>query len=156
MNRARKAFTLIELLVVVAIIAVLRAVLLPVSARARAEARSVQCKSQLREYARGFQSYLSDHREVFPAADYGPDAQRHVLWAPAWFQLIERYGFGQQIYDRERARREGRLFGLGRCPELRAPQQSNGIEWNWDYDWTALGCGYNRFFLGWTSSIATG
>ena len=51
---ARKArgFTLIELLVVIAIIAILAAILFPVFARARENARKSNCQSNLKQIAR--------------------------------------------------------------------------------------------------------
>ncbi len=145
----RRALSLVELLVVVAIIAILLAVLLPSLRRARAVARSTKCKTQLREYARGFQYYLADDRDTFPAADYGPDRARRTIRGPTWFELVESYWLGPEVLDPVRARRVGRRFGLGRCPELQGVQESNGIEWRWRYSWTALGYGYNRYFLGW-------
>lgn len=57
----RRAFTLIEVLVVVAILAMLGALLLPVLVRAKAQARSVQCISNLRQLSLAAQLYWDDH-----------------------------------------------------------------------------------------------
>ena len=45
----RRGFTLIELLVVIAIIAILAAILFPVFARARENARKANCASNLKQ-----------------------------------------------------------------------------------------------------------
>lgn len=139
------AFTLIELLVVVAIIALLISTLLPGLREARRQSREVKCRTQLREFARGFQFYLADFRDIFPAADYGPAGQevRH----PTWFELIEKYWRGQEV-DLAADRESGRAYALGRCPDLTDRRVSNGIDWTWDYDWRTFGYGYNRIFLG--------
>ena len=47
-TNGRSAFTLIELLVVIAIIAILAAILFPVFARARENARRSSCQSNLK------------------------------------------------------------------------------------------------------------
>lgn len=139
------AFTLIELLTVVAIVALLIAILLPALREARRQSREVKCKTQLREFARGFQFYLAEYRDIFPAADYGPSGQeiRH----PTWYELIEKYWRGQEA-DVAADRESGRTYALGRCPELAELRVSNDIEWQWDYDWRTFGYGYNRIFLG--------
>lgn len=62
----RKAFTLIELLVVIAIIAILAAILFPVFARAREQARKTSCTSNLRQIGTALQMYLQDYDETFP------------------------------------------------------------------------------------------
>jgi prepilin-type N-terminal cleavage/methylation domain-containing protein/prepilin-type processing-associated H-X9-DG protein len=61
-------FTLIELLVVIAIIALLAAILFPVFARARENARKASCLSNLKQLGLGFTQYLQDYDGRFPGA----------------------------------------------------------------------------------------
>jgi len=64
----RKGFTLIELLVVIAIIAILAAILFPVFARARENARRASCQSNEKNIALGFKQYIQDNGEKYPPA----------------------------------------------------------------------------------------
>ncbi len=64
-------FTLIELLVVIAIIAILAAILFPVFARARENARRSSCQSNLKQIGLGFVQYSQDYDEKFPAGPRG-------------------------------------------------------------------------------------
>jgi len=68
-----KGFTLIELLVVVAIIAVLAAILFPVFARARENARKSSCLSNLKQISLGWMMYTQDYDEVAPLAVFYSD-----------------------------------------------------------------------------------
>ena len=65
-NRAKRGFTLIELLVVIAIIAILAAILFPVFARARENARRTSCLSNMRQLGMGFMQYGQDYDEQLP------------------------------------------------------------------------------------------
>jgi prepilin-type N-terminal cleavage/methylation domain-containing protein/prepilin-type processing-associated H-X9-DG protein len=64
----RKGFTLIELLVVIAIIAILAAILFPVFARARENARRSSCQSNLKQIGLGLMQYKQDYDERWPSA----------------------------------------------------------------------------------------
>lgn len=61
-----RGFTLIELLVVIAIIAILAAILFPVFARARENARRASCQSNLKQIALSFHQYSQDYDERLP------------------------------------------------------------------------------------------
>ena len=75
-NRAHRstksAFTLIELLVVIAIIAILAAILFPVFARARENARRSSCQSNLKQIGLGLLQYSQDYDEKMVRVSYGP------------------------------------------------------------------------------------
>ena len=65
-NGTRSAFTLIELLVVIAIIAILAAILFPVFAQAREQARASVCVSNTRQIGLAVGMYLQDFDETEP------------------------------------------------------------------------------------------
>jgi prepilin-type N-terminal cleavage/methylation domain-containing protein/prepilin-type processing-associated H-X9-DG protein len=64
-TRKSRGFTLIELLVVIAIIAILAAILFPVFARARENARRASCQSNLKQIGLGLLQYTQDYDERF-------------------------------------------------------------------------------------------
>src|SRR6476620_7318686 len=61
-----KGFTLIELLVVIAIIAILAAILFPVFAKARENARATTCRSNLRQLGLAMTQYTEDYDGAYP------------------------------------------------------------------------------------------
>ena len=67
---AGSGFTLIELLVVVAIISILAAILFPVFARAREEARKTTCTSNLRQIGLATAMYAQDYDESYPICNF--------------------------------------------------------------------------------------
>ena len=62
----RSAFTLVELLVVIAVVAILAALLFPVFARARENARRTSCQSNLKQLSLAATLYSQDYDEHFP------------------------------------------------------------------------------------------
>ena len=62
---AQRGFTLIELLVVIAIIGILAAILFPVFARARENARRASCQSNLKQIGLGMAQYTQDYDEMY-------------------------------------------------------------------------------------------
>jgi prepilin-type N-terminal cleavage/methylation domain-containing protein/prepilin-type processing-associated H-X9-DG protein len=82
--RRRAGFTLIELLVVIAIIAILAAILFPVFARARENARRSSCQSNLKQLGLSFIQYAQDFDERLPQIAWAPGVQYYAYGtAPA-------------------------------------------------------------------------
>src|SRR5450755_1930358 len=84
----RPGFTLIELLVVVAIIALLAAILFPVFARARENARRTSCSSNLKQLGLGVLMYAQDYDEYYPYCVMvltDPGSLANPVGGPAWY-----------------------------------------------------------------------
>ncbi len=97
----RQGFTLIELLVVIAIIAILAAILFPVFARARENARRSSCQSNLKQIGLGIMQYTQDYDELYPQHVFnynnypgptGPDGQT------TWDMMVQPYIKSSQIF----------------------------------------------------------
>ena len=81
MKTRRNGFTLIELLVVVAIIGLLAALLFPVFARARENARRASCQSNLKQIGVAWQMYAADYDErACPDVYFSPDFSTEYSW----------------------------------------------------------------------------
>ncbi len=106
-SRAR-GFTLIELLAVIAIIAIMAALLIPALSKAKEQARTTLCWSNMRQVGLGFLMYADDNRDYLPWPGGVPtranDSQRYLadwcvggqLQFPSQIALAEqdRPGFG--------------------------------------------------------------
>lgn len=87
----KAAFTLIELLVVIAIIALLAAILFPVFARARENARRASCMNNEKQIALGLMQYAQDNDERLPNYNTGGTK-------PDYPELIYPYVKSYQIF----------------------------------------------------------
>lgn len=63
---SKRAFTLVELLVVIGIIALLIAILLPALARAREQANTVKCQSNIKQLCTALVMYAGENKGKFP------------------------------------------------------------------------------------------
>jgi len=135
-NRRSKAFTLIELLVVIAIIAILAAILFPVFARARENARKAACMSNLKQIGIGVMMYAQDYDESYPVGSMNyvaanPDWFGNTTPATArWYTVIFPYVKNKQVFV---------------CPTA-----GDGIGFSGGYGWNIRGTGsgsatYNGF-----------
>jgi prepilin-type N-terminal cleavage/methylation domain-containing protein/prepilin-type processing-associated H-X9-DG protein len=98
-KEVRTAFTLIELLVVVAIISILAAILFPVFARARENARRASCQSNLKQISLGLLQYTQDHDERFPMSHSGTASGAEARMPTAWANVIQPYLKSDQIFQ---------------------------------------------------------
>jgi len=97
----RRGFTLIELLVVISIIATLMALILPAIQQARAAARTVECKNNLKNIALAAHNFASSRRSFPPLGIY------KVVGSPAttvplrsWVVELASYMDRRDISDR--------------------------------------------------------
>jgi prepilin-type N-terminal cleavage/methylation domain-containing protein len=77
-------FTLIELLVVIAIIAILAAVLFPVFARAKEQARMSVCLGNARQLGAAFKMYLNDNDHWYPTVGDQGGRGSDWVWVAGW------------------------------------------------------------------------
>ena len=98
--KARSAFTLIELLVVIAIIAILAAILFPVFARARENARRSSCQSNLKQIGLGMLQYVQDYDEFYPLAFYPTGGQNYQSASneTGWAWNVQPYIKSTQVF----------------------------------------------------------
>src|ERR1700722_7151707 len=104
MNRSSKrGFTLIELLVVIAIIAILAAILFPVFAQARAQARKTTCLSNNKQVGLAVLMYVQDYDENIPllyVPDYTFNLEDMIPGNPgamSWHNLVQPYTKNYQM-----------------------------------------------------------
>ena len=90
----KRGFTLIELLVAIAIIAILAAILFPVFARARENARRASCMSNLKQIGLGFMQYTQDYDEKWPLV-YSYWNSTTLVW---WEDEVQPYIKSYQLF----------------------------------------------------------
>jgi prepilin-type N-terminal cleavage/methylation domain-containing protein/prepilin-type processing-associated H-X9-DG protein len=100
-HSTRQGFTLIELLVVIAIIAILAAILFPVFAQAREQARLAACQSNCKQYSTAWMMYVQDYDSTFPCFSVAAAFKPGELNATTWDLLLQPYI---------------KNYGVARCP----------------------------------------
>ena len=83
----KRAFTLIELLVVTSIIALLLGILLPVTGRARLQAKVVTVNAELREIGMALEAYSFDNSDKYPPTRVDCMLGNHFYQLPC--ELVE-------------------------------------------------------------------
>ncbi len=79
-SKKASGFTLIELLVVVAIIALLMAILMPALAKAREQAKSTACLSNMKQLGAMIQMYASEYNGCIPPGDIHQSTKTSFNW----------------------------------------------------------------------------
>jgi prepilin-type N-terminal cleavage/methylation domain-containing protein/prepilin-type processing-associated H-X9-DG protein len=134
----QRGFTLIELLVVIAIIAILAAILFPVFARARENARRTSCASNLKQINLGFAQYTQDYDEHYPPYRSASGGAAYTERPFGWADALQPYLSSAQIFQ---------------CPsETNGPVASPGVATGMGYTDYA----YNLWIGGYTGSQQTG
>jgi prepilin-type N-terminal cleavage/methylation domain-containing protein/prepilin-type processing-associated H-X9-DG protein len=112
-------FTLIELLVVIAIIAILAAILFPVFARARENARRASCMSNLKQIGLAMMQYSQDYDERLPNNDYAFNTTGTLNWDEEIFPYVKNV----QIFQ---------------CPSASGTSSASSTQYNQDITGTSL------------------
>ncbi len=121
---SKKGFTLIELLVVIAIIAILAAILFPVFARARENARRTSCLSNLKQIGLGIMQYTQDYDEKLPLYSYSGTTLGN------WASVSQPYVKSTQLFECPSG---GQKYAPPYSRWATDPGTSGAYGYNWEY-----------------------
>lgn len=120
-----KGFTLIEILVIISIIALLAAILFPVFARARENARRSSCQSNLKQVGLAESQYVQDYDEKFPFTSIDTQPGTLIPLYTNFMDIVQPYVKSTQIFtcpSRSNLKVEGSIIPVGYKPTM-----------NWEY-----------------------
>ncbi len=87
----RRGFTLIELLVVIVVLGVLAGLIGGAAARARSQANSARCVSNLHQWGMALMQYTADHQGFTPRRGQGVQALFQINRPDDWFNALPPY-----------------------------------------------------------------
>ena len=141
-TKRRYGFTLIELLVVIAIISILAAILFPVFARARENARRTSCLSNLKQIGMAVMQYTQDYDDFYvPAFQKAPGTNNPVTQTDPSMpgtRFYSRYGgssAGYRISWMDLIYPYAKSIDLFKCPSfIRSPESGGHVNPPYGYN----------------------
>jgi prepilin-type N-terminal cleavage/methylation domain-containing protein/prepilin-type processing-associated H-X9-DG protein len=144
----KPGFTLIELLVVIAIIAILAAILFPVFAQAREQARTSSCLSNMKQLGTALMMYGQDYDETLPSWPFDSKATgmfrdpRFKVWSYGlWVDALMPYVKNTGVFACPSGPRTGNSF-------------PNAVLFGPKENWFPINYGYNEYIMNWNNGFA--